>query len=59
MDKKLQAAIAGVIAYLGEEAASVPVSTPKPSIGLKPWTLNGIQTIMQNRALVQRRVIKR
>jgi hypothetical protein len=58
MDKKLQAAIAGVMAFLDEEQAVRPAPV-QPTAGLKPWTLNGIQTTMQNRALVQRRVIKR
>lgn len=58
MDKKMKAAIAGVMAFLSEEKTAVSVPLPvRPA--LVPWSINAIQTTMQNRALVQRRVVKR
>lgn len=58
-EKKRKAAIAGVMAFLSQEAASVrtPWTPPQPS--LSPWTMQGVQTIMHNRAALQQGSIKR
>jgi hypothetical protein len=59
-DTKMKAAIAGVMQYIQvteEENASGlgDRSHRAPS----PWAMNGRQSIMQMRALLQRRVLKR
>ena len=58
-DSKLQAAIAGVMYYMMTEEEQQPAVAEKPATGPAAWALNGRQTIMQWRTLVQRRVLKR
>lgn len=58
--KKISAAIAGVMYYL--KAEEEMMLSKEPSVAERhptPWALNGRQTIMQMRALVQRRGLKR
>ncbi|MBN1411890.1 MAG: hypothetical protein JW969_13660 [Spirochaetales bacterium] len=58
-DKMVKAAISGVMYYIASNETrhrvepSVQVTVPTP------WTLNGRQTMIQMRTLVQRRVLKR
>ena len=57
-ETKLKAAIAGVLYYMQmeEDYEVEPVVTRRYPT---PWQLSGRTSIMQMRALVQRRVIKR
>ncbi len=57
--KKKIAAVIGVMKYLAEEKALFSrrdVYVPTLPV---PWAMAGRQTMMQNRALMQRRVLKR
>ena len=58
-NKKIRAAIAGVIQYMKSEEESrrpEPLVTPAYPV---PWSLQARQTMMQMRYMVQRRVLKR
>ena len=57
-DKKLKAAIAGVLYYLQSEEEH-KIEHVKAQTFPTPWQLHGRTTIMQMRGLVQRRVLKR
>jgi hypothetical protein len=58
--KKILAAIAGVMYYLkSEEEMAVPTAPTVAELFPSPWALNGRQTIMQMRSMVQRRILKR
>jgi len=60
-NKKIQAAIAGVMYYMQseeEQRPALPEAMPTTS-GASAWAMNGRQTIMQWRGLVQARVLKR
>ena len=60
MNAKQQAAISAVMCLLRqEEEQKSAVSYSKPAIYPSPWALQSRQTIMQNRSLVQRRLVKR
>lgn len=58
--KKVTAALGGVMLYLKQEKEQqgLPVETVRINSPM-PWQLYGRQLIMQNRDLMQRRVIKR
>ncbi len=58
-EKKIRAAIAGVMCYLGASEAPHRMEPSVQTVMPSPWALNGRQTIIQNRSLVQRRVLKR
>ena len=58
-DKKLQAALAGVLYYIQSEQSAGSIEREVPSRSTSPWQLNGRMSIMQMRGLVQRRVLKR
>jgi hypothetical protein len=58
-DLKQKAAIAGVLYYLQMEQAEYKIEPVVAKIFPTPWQLSGRTTIMQMRALVQRRVLKR
>ncbi|MCD4650482.1 MAG: hypothetical protein K8S56_01650 [Candidatus Cloacimonetes bacterium] len=57
MEAKKKAAIAAVVYYLSQIKAETVI--PPPINIASPWTLNSRMTIMTNRSLLQRRVIKR
>ena len=62
--KKLAAAIAGVAAYLQaeQEAAQAASMTGPPAAPVEPiklWGINGRQTQMMNRQLMQMRTFKK
>lgn len=61
--KKIAAAIAGVMQYLQEELAALPFAPPAVETavpaGPKLWALNGRQTQMQLRNLMQLRALGR
>lgn len=58
-DIKQKAAIAGVLYYLELEKEEYKVEPTVAKIFPTPWQLSGRTAIMQMRALVQRRVLKR
>ncbi len=58
-EKKIRAAIAGVMMLLEEEQSMRARVEPVPVNVPVPWAQHGRRTIMQNRELLQRRVIKR
>lgn len=62
--KKIAAAIAAVTRYLEEETAAAPAAAPTPAPPWLPpgpavWALNGRQTQMQLRTLMQLRSLGR
>lgn len=58
-DNKIKAAISGVLHYINTEKER-KYEASKINMGMiSPWQLNGRQTIMQMRSLMQRRVLKR
>jgi len=67
-DKKVTAAIAAVIDYIEEEEAAVQLQSEMagdltaagrgPAAVFKPWALNGRQTQMQLRNLMQLRALR-
>jgi hypothetical protein len=57
-DKKLKAAVAGVLYYLQMEEEQ-KIEHVMAKTFPTPWQLSGRTTIMQMRGLVQRRVLKR
>lgn len=56
--KKYQAAIAGVMMYLEEEMKK-QADSQIPEYTQSAWALNGRQTIMSNRSMMQFRLKKR
>jgi hypothetical protein len=58
-DRKIKAAIAGVMYFMGTKEATGRMEPMVQTIMPSPWALNGRQTIIQNRSLIQRRVLKR
>jgi len=58
MEAKKKAAIAAVVYYLSQAKDNVAVVPPPINVA-SPWTLNSRMTIMTNRSLLQRRVLKR
>lgn len=58
-DLKMKAAVAGVLYYLQTEQEEHKIEPVVVKIFPTPWQLSGRTAIMQMRALVQRRVLKR
>ncbi len=60
MNAKQKAAVGAVMCLLRqEEEQRSAIAYQKPAVYPSPWALQSRQTIMQNRSLVQRRIVKR
>jgi hypothetical protein len=60
--KKISAAIAAVMHYIQEEEAVLMQQAPSvsaPAVAFSPWSMNGRQTQMQMRNLMQMRTFQR
>ena len=60
--KKISAAIAAVMHYIQEEEAILMQQAPSvsaPAAAFSPWSMNGRQTQMQMRNLMQMRTFQR
>jgi hypothetical protein len=59
-DLKMKAAIAGVVQYIEATEEEMPAQQRGQIFtGGTPWSMSGRQAIMQMRALLQRRVLRR
>ena len=68
-DKRVVAAIAAVLQYMRTEEEAVQMLAARPyeqlakapgaQAAFSPWGLNGRQTLMHNRSLMQMRVFRR
>ena len=58
-DTKKKAAIAGVIQLLQAEKEAATLIEPEPKNYPSPWAFYSRQNIMNNREMLQRRVVKR